>query len=180
MKFFAFPALLALLFLAASCTEERAVEPKSDQTETRAFDPGVSGKVAGGAGDLRPGKGKIANDVVALVRSTKVIPEQTPSAECPECPAGGTDVFTFRNVQENAVSCVGDACTVTVTISVVFNPGAGGTIVGGLTGWIAPEQRSAYLRGEAPSGDQFFPVQIVYRLREGVWYPVDFDRAPAG
>jgi len=66
-----------------------------------------------------------------------------------------------------------------VTISVSFNPGTGERIAGGLTAWISPEQRSAYLSGHTPSGEQVYPVQITYKRRGGAWGAVEFDRAPA-
>jgi hypothetical protein len=66
---------------------------------------------------------------------------------------------------------------VLVTIRAVFNPGAGETIAGGLTAWIPLEQRSAYLSGHPPSGEQAYHVQITYKLRGTAWRAVEFDRA---
>jgi hypothetical protein len=77
------------------------------------------------------------------------------------------------------ISCSGDTCTVLVTIRVSFNPGAGERIAGGLTAWISPEQRSAYLSGHTPSGEQAYRVQITYKRRAEGWRAVEFDRAPA-
>lgn len=87
-------------------------------------------------------------------------------------------MLSFRHIKTDAVSCSGDTCTVVVTIRAVFNPGSGETLAGGLTGWIPPEQRSAYLSGHTPSGEQTYRVQITYKRRGGAWRAVEFDRAP--
>jgi hypothetical protein len=87
-------------------------------------------------------------------------------------------VLTLRNMKTDAVSCSGDTCTVVVTIRAVFNPGSGETLAGGLTAWIPPEQRSAYLSGHTPSGEQAYRVQITYKRRGEAWRAVEFDRAP--
>ena len=85
----------------------------------------------------------------------------------------------FVPMKTDAVSCSGDTCTVVVTIFSVFNPGSGATIAGGLTAWIPSEQRSAYLSGQTPSGEQAYRVQITYKRRGEEWRAVEFDRAPA-
>ncbi len=100
------------------------------------------------------------------------------SADCPGCRAGGTDLLAFRHMKTDSVSCSGDTCTVLVTIRAVFNPGGGERIAGGLTAWIPPEQRSAYLSGHTPSGEQAYRVQITYKRRGEAWRAVEFDRAP--
>ena len=87
-------------------------------------------------------------------------------------------MLAFRHMKTDSVSCSGDTCIVLVTIRAVFNPGAGETIAGGLTAWIPPEQRSAYLRGHTPSGEQAYHVQITYKRRGKAWRVVEFDRAP--
>ena len=87
-------------------------------------------------------------------------------------------MLTLRRMKTDSVSCSDDTCTVLVTIRAMFNPGAGERIAGGLTGWISPEQRSAYLRGHTPSGEQTYHVRITYKLRGQVWRAVEFDRAP--
>src|SRR5947208_17105756 len=94
------------------------------------------------------------------------------------CPAGGTDVLVFRHMKTDSVSGSDDTCTVVVTIRAVFNPGSGETIAGGLTAWIPPEQRSAYLGGETPSGEQVYRVRITYKRRGAAWQAIEFDRAP--
>ena len=72
----------------------------------------------------------------------------------------------------------GDVPGLNPAIRAVFNPGAGETIAGGLTAWIPPEQRSAYLSGHTPSGEQAYHVQITYKRRGKAWRAVEFDRAP--
>jgi len=87
-------------------------------------------------------------------------------------------VLAFRHMKTDSVFCSGDTCTVLVTIRAVFNPGAGEAIAGGLTAWIPPEQRSAYLSGHTPSGERTYHVQITYKRRGEAWRAVEFDRAP--
>jgi hypothetical protein len=64
-----------------------------------------------------------------------------------------------------------------VTIRASFNPGAGERIAGGLTAWISPEQRSEYLSGRMPSGEQVYRVKITYKRRGEAWRAIEFDRA---
>ena len=169
----------ALIFVAgiitASCSEKPAPEREKDASE-------ASHKLVRESEvkteERRPGEDKIGEDCVAFVRSTKVVPARAASTDCPGCPAGGTEVFAFRQMKTDATSCSGDTCTVVVTIRAVFNPGAGETITGGLTAWIPPDQRSAYLSGHTPSGEQLYHVQITYKRRGEEWRAVEFDRAP--
>jgi hypothetical protein len=86
--------------------------------------------------------------------------------------------LSFRNTTTDAISCSGDTCNVVVTIRAVFNPASGETIAGGLTAWIPPEQRTAYLSGQAPPDEQTYHVQITYKRRADGWRAVEFDRAP--
>lgn len=125
-----------------------------------------------------PSQSQIERECLAVLRATKVIPAQAPSADCPGCPSTGTEVLSVRQMKTDSVSCAADACQVVVTIRALFNPGSGETISGGLTAWIPPEQRKAYLRGEIPTEDQVYRVQVTYHYREGSWRPVEFDRAP--
>ena len=168
--------LLAGIFLA-SCSDKPAPDRGSDA-------PGDSQRVAppekrsGEETPRPPSESTIGKDSVKLVRGTKVVPAEAPR-DCPGCPAGETEVVTFRRVQTDAVSCSGDTCTVVVTIHAVFNPGSGTTFSGGLTAWIPPEQRAAYLNGQTPAGEKAYRVQITYKHRGGVWRALEFDRAPA-
>jgi hypothetical protein len=173
----------ALIFVAgiitASCSEKSA--PDREKDANRSETPREPEVEAAQAGDeLQPPEDKIGEDCVAFVRSTKVVPARAATTDCPGCPAGGTDVFSFRHMKTDALSCSGDTCTVLVTIRAVFNPGSGETVAGGLTAWIGQEQRSAYLSGQTPSGEQTYRVQITYKRRGEGWRAVEFDRAPVG
>ena len=165
----------ALIFVAgiitASCSEKPAPNREKDASE-------ASRESQLETAEPQPREDKIEQDCVAFVSSTKVVPARAANADCPGCPAGGTDVLAFRQMKTDSVSCSGDTCTVLVTIRAVFNPGAGERIAGGLIAWIAPEQRSAYLSGQTPSGEQVYRVQITYKRRAEGWRAVEFDRAP--
>jgi hypothetical protein len=162
-------------FITASCSEKRTPDREKDASEASRE---LVRKSEVKTEELQPGEDKIAEDCVAFVGSTKVVLARAASADCRGCPAGGTDVLGFRHMKTDSVSCSGDTCTVLVTIRAVFNPGAGETLAGGLTAWIPPEQRSAYLSGHTPSGEQAYHVQITYKRRGEAWRAVEFDRAP--
>ncbi len=170
--------------ITAACSEKSATAVETDATTPQpprelVQQPGV--KTADAGRDLKPpAERQIARDCLAVLRATKVVPGPGASADCPGCPAGGTEVLAFRQMSTDAVSCSADTCTVVVTIRAVFNPGSGQTIAGGLTAWIPPEQRSAYLSGQVPAGEQAYRLQITYRRRGEAWQPVEFERAPDG
>ena len=173
----------ALIFVAgiitASCSEKSGPDREKDANTSEApREPVRESEVETGGDELQPDKDKIGEDCVAFVRSTKVVPARAASTDCPGCPAVGTELLAFRNMKTDAVSCSGETCTVVVTIRAVFNPGSGKTVAGGLTAWIPPEQRSAYLSGHTPSGEQAYRVQITYKRRAEGWRAVEFDRAP--
>ena len=170
----------ALIFVAgiitASCSEKSA--PDRDNDSAASESPRESESERAESEDERqPREDEIGEDCVAFVRSTKVVPARAPTAGCPGCPADGAEVLTFRRMQTDRISCSGDTCTVLVTISVSFNPGAGERIAGGLTAWISPEQRSEYLSGRTPSGEQAYRVKITYKRRGAAWRAAEFDRA---
>ncbi|MDX6559349.1 MAG: hypothetical protein QOF72_2398 [Blastocatellia bacterium] len=176
----------ALIFVAAimtaSCSEKSTPDREKDVNTPEApreaaREPGS--EKAEREGERQPDEDQIAEDCAAFVRATKVVPARAASTDCPGCPAGGTDVFSFRHMKTDAISCSGDTCTVAVTIRAVFNSGSGETITGGLTGWIPAEQRSAYSSGQTTSGEQTYHVQITYKRRGEQWRAVEFDRAPA-
>jgi hypothetical protein len=165
----------ALIFIAgiitASCSEKSPPDREKDVNASEV-------ETAEGGNEPQPGKDEIEEDCAAFVRSTKVVSARPAGTDCPGCPAGGTAVLAFRGMKTDAVSCSGDTCTVVVTIQAVFNPGSGETVAGGLTAWIPPEQRNAYLSGHTPSGEQAYRVQITYKRRGAAWRGVEFDRAP--
>jgi hypothetical protein len=163
--------------ITASCSEKSAPDQEKHSNTSEATREPAS-DVAKGEDELQPREDEIGEDCVAFVRSTKVVPAQAPTADCPGCPAAGAEVLTFRQIQTDRISCSGDTCTVLVTVRVSFNPGAGERIAGGLTAWISPEQRSEYLSRRTPSGEQAYRVQITYKRRGEAWRAVEFDRAP--
>jgi hypothetical protein len=171
--------ICAVGIITASCAEKSAPNREKDVSPPQApGEPARKTEAETGGDELQPGEDKIAEDCVALVRSTKVVPARAASTDCATCPAGGTDVLSFRRMKTDAVSCSGDTCSMVVTIFSVFNPGSGERIAGGLTAWIPPQQRIAYLNRQTPSGEQAYRVQITYKRRGATWQAVEFDRAP--
>jgi hypothetical protein len=165
----------ALIFLVgiinASCSEKLTLDRQKDANTSEV-------ETAEDGDEPQPDKDQIEEDCAAFVRSTKVVPARAGSSDCPGCPAGGTEVLAFRGMKTDSVSCSGDTCVVVVTIRAVYNPGSGERVNGGLTAWLSPEQRSAYLSGHTPSGEQAYRVQITYKRRGAAWRAVEFDRAP--
>jgi len=143
--------------MTASCSEKAAPERESKSEEN----------------ESKPRENEIAEDCVAFVRSTKVVP---PTPECAGCTGDTREALAFQQIKLDRISCTGPACEVTVTLKAAFIPGTGGTISGGLAGWISPEQRQAFLSGRAPEGEQLYPVKISYRREGEQWRPVEFDR----
>ncbi len=175
----------ALIFVAgiitASCSEKSAPDRDKDGNASKARRDMVRESEMERTEDgvePEPSKDDIEEDCAAFVRSTKVVPARAAATDCPGCPAGGTAVLAFRGTKTDAVSCSGDTCSVVVTIRAVYNPGSGERFAGGLTAWIPPEQRSAYLSGHTPSGEQAYRVKITYKHRGGAWRAVEFDQAP--
>jgi hypothetical protein len=175
----------ALIFVAgiitASCSEKSAPDREKEVNGSQAPREMVREsevETAETGDESQPGKDEIEEDCAGFVRSTKVVPARAATADCPGCPAGGTTILAFRGMKTDVVSCSGDTCTVVVTIRAVFNPGSGETVTGGLTAWIPPEQRNAYLSEHTPSGEQVYRVRITYKRRGAAWRAVEFDRAP--
>jgi hypothetical protein len=173
----------ALIFVAgiitASCSEKSAPDREKDANASGAPRETVREsemETAEGGDEPQPDKDEIEEDCAAFVRSTKVVPARAASTDCPGCPAAGTAVLAFHGMKTDVLSCSGDTCTVVVTIRAVFNPGSGETVAGGLTAWIPPKQRNAYLSGHTPAGEQTYRVQITYKRRAQGWQPVEFDR----
>src|ERR1700732_4799208 len=98
----------ALIFVAgiitASCSEKSAPDRGNDANTSEAPRELVRESEVE-TDELQPGEDKIGEDCVAFVRSTKVVSARTASTDCPGCPAGGTDMLTFRNMKTDAVSC---------------------------------------------------------------------------
>jgi hypothetical protein len=166
--------ILAVGIIIASCSEKSAPDREkhsSTPEATRAPESEVA------EDELQPHEDEIGEDCVAFIRSTKVVPAQTPRADCPGCPAEGAEVLAFRQMKTERISCSGDTCIVLVTIRVSFKPGGGERIAGGLTAWISPEQRREILSARTPSGEQTYRVKITYKRRGKAWRAAEFDRA---
>ncbi len=125
----------------------------------------------------RPEEQDIGEDCVAFMRSTIVGPVKGEPGACPTCPStdSAPEVLKFTDVKINRVTPGGASCQVAATIYATFNPSHGGVITGGLTGWISPEQRARYARGETPPGEQTYNINITYRRTATGWRPVEFN-----
>ena len=157
--------------IIASCSKESG---SGKQSETKRESQSL---VAKEDDESQPSEEEIEEHCVAFVRSTKVVSAQKPTAVCSECPLPGAEVLSFRQMTTDRISCSADTCSVLVTIRASFNPGSGERIAGGLTAWISPEQRNAYLAGQTPSGEQTYRVQITCKRRGDGWRAIEFDRA---
>lgn len=155
--------ILAIGLALASCSDKPsslANEQEAEQTEN----------------EQQPREDEVAEDCVAFVRATKVA-ARAAGTDCPTCRAEGAEVLSFREMKMERVSCAADRCQAAVSIRAVFNRDAVGTITGGLTAWIPPEQRLALENGRAPEGEQAYRVKIVYRRAAGHWRAIEFDKA---
>lgn len=172
--------ILIAAVLIVSCSEKSAPDREKDSAaaETPRESRESKSKRAEDENESQPEADQIAEHCLAFVRATRVVPAQGLTADCPGCPADGTEILQFRQLKTERISCSGDTCTVLVTLVASFNPGAGERIDGGLAAWISPEQRSDYLSGRTPAGEQTFGVQITYKRRADGWRAVEFDRAP--
>ncbi len=174
--------IFAAGIMIVSCSEKPAPDQTTDANTSPAARELVresKAETAEREDQRQPSEEKVAEDCVAFVRSTKVVPAKAANADCPGCPAGGRNVLTFRHVKTETASCSADTCTLLVTIRAVFEPGSGETIAGGLTAWIPPEQRTAYLSGHTPAGEQEYRVQITYKRHGAGWRVLEFDRPAA-
>jgi hypothetical protein len=169
---------LALMFVAgiliASCSEKAS--PKQEQAkETEARRSPASEPEE--EKERQPREDEVAEDCVAFLRATKVVPAKNPKADCPDCAVEGAEVLSFQQIQTDRISCSADTCEVAVTIRATFKPGAGETIMGGLTAWLSQEQRAAYLNGHPPSGQQIYRVKVTYKWTGKRWRAAEFDKA---
>ncbi len=186
--------LIPICFLiTASCSEKSDSDrnkklenekgkPRAEVTPQRSPSDGSSesGEDAGQAAaetELKPDAYEIGEDCVAFLRSTKTVAPNRGNGDCPQCPAteATSEVLKFDHMQVDRVSLSGATCEVAVKIIATFNPSTGETITGGLTAWISPEQRLAYSRGETPSGQQVYKVNITYRRTDKGWRAIEFN-----
>jgi hypothetical protein len=128
--------------------------------------------------ESQPSTDDIVQDCHGFVWLTKVASRDANNANCPQCPSNkeAAQALTFRGAEVKHVSCSGGRCEVAVVIHASFNPSKGGTISGGLTGWIPPPQREQYSRGETPAGEQVYQVAITYAREANGWRAIEFAR----
>ncbi|MEP6808745.1 MAG: hypothetical protein ABI992_00755 [Chthoniobacterales bacterium] len=180
-------ALAALL--AVSCSEKSKTDrPHSSKSEKQptpgtpvATPAGPSGEAEDEAkektAEAAPETEEIGEDCVAFLRSTKATPLHAQNTDCPHCPSdAAVEVLRFDDFTVEHIKPSPTTCEVIVAIKAQFNPSAGGRIGGGLTGWITPEQREQYERGETPTEQQIYHVRIFYRHTGAVWKAIEFDR----
>lgn len=131
-----------------------------------------------GEDESSPAEDEIAEDCVAFLRSTKSVPVQSATTDCPQCPVvnEAAEVLKFDDIRVDRVTRSESTCEVQVTLRATFNPSNGGSITGGLTAWIPPEQRAKYLQREIPASRQVYKVKVIYRRSGKGWRAVEFDR----
>jgi hypothetical protein len=180
--------LIALALLAAACSRASDSDRKdkldktseqtnaTDRDEARKHESGVANSPEREENESQPSEDEIVEDCHAFAWLTKAMPAKTTSADCPQCPsiAEGTEVLRFQAAKVDRVSCARGTCEVAVNIHASFNPSKGGTITGGLTGWIPLEQREQYSHGQTPPGEQVYHLNIIYRKEGEHWRSVDF------
>jgi hypothetical protein len=168
--------LISLALLAAACSRKSDSDRKDRSDKTSEHESRAANSPEREEKESQPSEDDIVEDCHAFAWLTKAMPAKTASADCPQCPssAEGTEVFQFQGAKVDRVSCVGGTCEVAVSIHASFNPSKGGTITGGLTGWIPLEQREQYSRGQTPSGQQVYHLNITYRKEGERWRLVDF------
>ena len=131
--------------------------------------------------EAQPENDVIAEDCTAFVRATRVLPKAQTTGDCPGCALkDAAEVLQMKGLTVDQVKRSSDSCEVVATIQAVFKSSAGGgTINGGLAGWIPLEQRKAYEAGQTPPEQQTYRVRIIYRRTRNGWRAVEFDRANA-
>ena len=179
-------AIISLAALvASSCSKqsdsgsEKVSERVADYERTNHREPEQAAEVASAEEEeskSRPSTDDIIQDCYGFVWLTKATPAGKMSANCSQCPSTeeAIHVLKFEGAKLERVSCTEETCAVDVSIRARFNPSKGGIISGGLTGWMPPEQREQYSRGQTPSGEKAYHVKIIYRRKEGEWRPVEF------
>ena len=154
--------ILTAGFAFAACSEKSTPPKAQSESENK-------------ENKSEPGEDEIAEDCVAFVQATKVDPAN--SIDCPGCSVERSSALAFRQMHLDRILCTGISCEATVTLRAVFNPTASGTISGGLTAWISPEQRQEFLNGHPPADEQVYRVKITYKRTGEAWRAIEFDRA---
>jgi hypothetical protein len=192
---------IAAAMITASCSEKSGVEsardakseeikPVEQAVATGEKRPGDSeveprskslAELAEGEAEREqhPAEDEIAEDCVAFVRATTTGVAHGASADCPQCPGGtgAMEVLKFEDIKVDRMTPSPSGCEIDVALHARFNPSKGGPIAGGLTGWITPDQKARYLRGETPPGQQTYHVKVIYRREGNRWRAVEFDRS---
>jgi hypothetical protein len=168
--------LISFALLAAGCSRKSDSDSKERSDKTSEKESEVAKSPEREENESQPPEDEIVEDCHAFTWLTKAMPAKTTSADCPQCPssAEGTEVLKFQGAKVDRVSCLGDTCEVAVSLHASFNPSKGGTVTGGLTGWIPLEQREQYSRGQTPPGEQIYHVNITYRHEGENWRLVEF------
>lgn len=171
-------ALPCLLIAACSDNSDSDSDRKSTPQALAEKEPNAAAEKESKESELTPESEEIGEDCVGFLRATKVAPPNGESKVCPDCPGGiaAFEVLKFNGFKIEKISPSEAGCEVTVEIRAEFNPSPGGNIVGGLTGWISPEKREQYARGQTPAGMQFYKVKVIYRRPDGFWRAVEFER----
>jgi hypothetical protein len=169
--------LISLTLLAGACSRTSDSDRKDRSDKTSEHESVVANSPEREEKKLQPSEDEVVEDCLAFVWLTKAMPAKTTSVtDCPGCPSNveGTQVLTFQAAKVDRVSCAGGTCEVAVSLHASFNPSKGGTITGGLTGWIPLEQRGQYSRGQTPPGEQVYHLNITYKQEGKRWRLVDF------
>lgn len=169
-------ALISLAALVTASCWKRSDSGSKEASERVKPSQAEVASVEGEESKSQPSADDIVEDCYAFVWLTKATLARKTSAECPQCPSTeeANHVLKFEGAKVERVSCTEETCELAVSIRARFNPSKGGTISGGLTGWIPSEQREQYSRGETPPGEKAYHVKIIYRRKEGAWRPVEF------
>jgi hypothetical protein len=187
MKIFTVTALILAGLLTTSCSKrstpdnDQKLEDSTKRSEPETSEQNRMEPSEEADADEKPDSGDIGEDCVAFLSATKVVAPikgaNATDGQCPTCPVigEGAEVLKFDDVKIDKVALMGATCQVTVRILATFNPSHGGTIAGGLVGWIPAEQRNEYAQGKTPSGQQTYEVNITYRRDANGWQPIDFS-----
>lgn len=181
--------LSILLFLAAlnlqlaACSEKPTTAKSAGSADLKESGPRGEKEEADADGkpelEAAPEAEEIGEDCVGFLRATRSVPGNGEAGDCLNCPGGSTtspEVLKFETFDIDKISSSEAGCEVSVRIQGVFNPSNGGKIVGGLTGWISPEQKASYSQGKTPPGRQTYKVRIIYRRPEGYWKAIEFAK----
>ena len=185
MKLLCLNIACVAVLTVASCSKRPAVEGESSsekETIAKEADRDAKGGSQRGHSEEKeslPEDQDIGEDCVAFLRSTVAKRSDTTPGQCPVCPSSApqTEVLQFVSFKIERLSGKDSSCEAIVRIRATFKPSNGGTITGGLVGWISPEEREQYARGKSPSGEQVYAVKMIYhRTDDEGWRPVEFER----